>query len=257
VRPRRPPTGRLKVTTADEHAATATVTDELTELARQMSELARMMSEGLEQGLHAERVLHYAAAAVPGADQAGLLTLQARGEPVLVASTGPLVAQVEAVQSEVREGPALEALTISDIVYVPDLAESVDYPLFGPAAIDATGVRSLLSYRLYLTAERTGALNFYSTTPDAFSDLAIPLGAIFAAYASLTLINALHGDRVMHLERALESNREIGVAIGILMARDLHTQEQAFGRLRSASQNLHRKLRDVAAEVRLTGRLPE
>jgi hypothetical protein len=237
-----------------EHSATAT--DGLTELARQLSDLARMMSEGLQHGLHTERVLEFAAAAVPGAEQAGILTLHGNNHPVLVASTGPLVAQVDAVQVELREGPGLQALTLSDIVHIPDLAATPDYPRFGPAAIDATGVRSLLSYRLYLTSERTGALNFYATTPNAFPDLAIPLGAIFAAYASLTLMNALHGDRVMHLERALESNREIGVAIGILMARELQTQEQAFSRLRSASQDLHRKLHDVASEVRLTGRLP-
>lgn len=236
---------------------TAIVADELAELARQMSDLARVMSEGLEQGLHAERVLQFAAAVVPGAEQAAIITLHGRNEPVLVASTGPLVARVEGVQAQLREGPGVQALTVSDIVHIPDLAGSADYPRFGPEAIATTGVRSILSFRLYLSAERTGALNFYSTTPDAFPDVAIPLGAIFAAYASLTLVNAMHGDRAMHLERALESNREIGVAIGILMARELHTQEEAFGRLRSASQNLHRKLHDVAAEVRLTGRLPE
>jgi AmiR/NasT family two-component response regulator len=40
---------------------------------------------------------------------------------------------------------------------------------------------------------------------------------------------------IFDLERALESNREIGVAMGILMAREMCTQSQAFNRLRTAS----------------------
>jgi AmiR/NasT family two-component response regulator len=68
---------------------------------------------------------------------------------------------------------------------------------------------------------------------------------------------ALHRDQSIHLTRAVESNREIGVAMGILMANKRQTQEQAFTDLRIASQHLHRKLRDIAAEVIYTGALPD
>jgi ANTAR domain len=63
--------------------------------------------------------------------------------------------------------------------------------------------------------------------------------------------------RVGNLQEALATNREIGQAIGILMAIDRLTATQAFERLRTASQHLHRKLRDVAAEVTETGGLIE
>ena len=59
------------------------------------------------------------------------------------------------------------------------------------------------------------------------------------------------------MERALESSREIGTAIGILMARELCTADQAFDLLRVASQHTHRKLRDIAAHVKETGALPD
>jgi hypothetical protein len=49
----------------------------------------------------------------------------------------------------------------------------------------------------------------------------------------------------------------IGVALGVLMSARKVTQEQAFTLLRVASQNLHRKLRTVAAEVVETGTLPD
>jgi AmiR/NasT family two-component response regulator len=61
---------------------------------------------------------------------------------------------------------------------------------------------------------------------------------------------------IFDLERALESNREIGVAMSILMAREMCTQSQAFNRLRTASQQLNRKLRDIADDVKRTGQLP-
>jgi hypothetical protein len=49
----------------------------------------------------------------------------------------------------------------------------------------------------------------------------------------------------------------IGTAIGILVARESIVRSEAFERLRSASQNLHRKLHDIAEEVCETGVLPE
>lgn len=63
--------------------------------------------------------------------------------------------------------------------------------------------------------------------------------------------------RVANLEEALATNREIGQAIGILMASNRLTALQAFERLRTASQHSHRKLRDVAADVTEIGGLAE
>lgn len=57
------------------------------------------------------------------------------------------------------------------------------------------------------------------------------------------------------LQTALVNNRNIGCAIGILMARHSLTRQQAFDRLRTTSQDTHRKLRDVAADVLYTGDL--
>lgn len=60
-----------------------------------------------------------------------------------------------------------------------------------------------------------------------------------------------------NLRLALESNRRIGTAIGILMAQRRITDDAAFELLRSASQRGHRKLRDIAEDVVLTGALPD
>lgn len=54
----------------------------------------------------------------------------------------------------------------------------------------------------------------------------------------------------------MQSSREIGVAIGILVEHHKITAEQAFDLLRVASQRGHRKLRDVASDLVHTGELP-
>jgi AmiR/NasT family two-component response regulator len=61
---------------------------------------------------------------------------------------------------------------------------------------------------------------------------------------------------ILNLEIALQSNRRIGMAIGIVMGQLAVTEEEAFGRLRLVSQTTNRKLREVAEEVIYTGELP-
>ncbi|HEV2885713.1 MAG TPA: ANTAR domain-containing protein [Jatrophihabitans sp.] len=61
--------------------------------------------------------------------------------------------------------------------------------------------------------------------------------------------------KVDNLQRALSSNREIGAAMGILMARHQLTSDQAFDLLRRTSQHLHRKIVAIAAEVIESGEL--
>lgn len=62
--------------------------------------------------------------------------------------------------------------------------------------------------------------------------------------------------RIENLETALQTNRRIGVAIGILMSRRGVSEADAFNLLAKASQLANRKLRDVAEEVVYEGDLP-
>lgn len=59
-----------------------------------------------------------------------------------------------------------------------------------------------------------------------------------------------------NLQSALASNRRIGTAVGILMAHRRITDSSAFELLRLVSQSTHRKLREIAEDVILTGTLP-
>jgi uncharacterized membrane protein len=60
---------------------------------------------------------------------------------------------------------------------------------------------------------------------------------------------------IVQLRQALESNRDIGAATGIIMSRFRLTRDQAFDALRMVSQRQHRKLREVADDVLTTGTL--
>ena len=59
--------------------------------------------------------------------------------------------------------------------------------------------------------------------------------------------------QISHLEAAIASRTIIGQAEGILMERHRLSPEQAFQRLRTTSQHLNQKLREVAAELVATG----
>ena len=81
------------------------------------------------------------------------------------------------------------------------------------------------------------------------------MGLVLSSHGSLLVTAMLARGRATNLVRALESNREIGVAIGILMQRHQITREAAFDLLRAASQDTNRKLSAVASEVADTGML--
>ena len=116
-------------------------------------------------------------------------------------------------------------------------------------------VTSALSFRLTVLdhSETTAALTIYSERPAAFDETSVSTGLVLATHASLLVTAMLARERADNLVRALESNREIGVAMGILMQRHRLTREQAFDVLRVASQDSNRKLAHIATEVADTG----
>ena len=79
---------------------------------------------------------------------------------------------------------------------------------------------------------------------------------MLASHAAIALTAAREHEHVAQLEDALRSNREIGMAAGVLMVRHGVTEDEAFAMLRRTSQYLNVKLREIAAQVVETGRLP-
>jgi AmiR/NasT family two-component response regulator len=71
--------------------------------------------------------------------------------------------------------------------------------------------------------------------------------------AQLEQDGVIDRDKIANMELALVTCRRIGAAMGILMASMKLTEDAAFDLLRTISQNTHRKLREVAESVVLTG----
>jgi hypothetical protein len=205
-----------------------------------------------------------AAAVVPGAEYASVS--QRRGDAfVTVARTDPAADDADRLQYELGEGPCVDAATDGGVFHTGDLAADPRWRRFGPRAAQEVGVRSLLSIRLYLNGGADGlqpgdsrisaGLNLYSTRPQAFGDESYVAGMLAATHGARLVDSAVAREQNRRLTDALHSNREIGVAMGILMQQHKLTRQQAFDLLRIASQTTNRKLAAIAADVADTGLL--
>jgi transcriptional regulator with GAF, ATPase, and Fis domain len=177
-----------------------------------------------------------------------------RGDFETVAPTSELPLRVDRIQYELRSGPCVDAAVQQEIYRTGDLAAERRWPEFGRRAAAECGIRSMLSVRLFLEDDDlVAALNLYSAATDAFDESDQSVAMMLATHASTAMAGARLRAQVQHLERALQSNRGIGVAIGVLMNQYKITQAQAFDLLRMASQHGHRKLVEVAMDVTETG----
>ena len=110
-------------------------------------------------------------------------------------------------------------------------------------------MRSAIGYRLLLEDEKVGALNLFADEPGALSSRAADQGAVLAAFASVALMALRAREAAATLRLGLQSNREIGKAVGLLMAAHRVGADEAFGLLRRTSQELNMKLAHVAEQV--------
>ena len=200
------------------------------------------------------RLVETAAVHIPGVRWASVTTLRA-GRFRTEASSDPAAARADALQYEVGAGPCVDAVLEDHVLVVEDLEHDRRWPEFAARAREEVGIAGVLAYRLTLQSDSPAiaCLNAYSDTVGALDDASVATGLVLATHASLLVSVVLDRERAHHLERALRSNREIGVAMGVLMQRHGLSREQAFDVLRVASQDSNRRLADLAVEVADTG----
>lgn len=168
-----------------------------------------------------------------------------------------LLGTVADIAGGVDRTPGIDAYSGGEVVVVDDLTGDRRWPEYADQMVRRTPVRAVLSEPLTLRDTRIGVMTFYARTPGAFGPAERRRAAILADHAVLALGKALSETRAANLELALESNREVGIAIGILVERHRMTAPEAFAALRRVSQHLNRRLVDVAEDLVRTGRLPE
>jgi hypothetical protein len=228
-------------------------------LALEFAEIGRTLGTGPTVDATLELIVAAAVRSIDGCRYAGIFILE-DGEIHTVASSDPIVDQVDKLQVQTGEGPCLDAVK-SDLPYSVsiDLSDDASYPEFGPQAVNL-GVRSGLAVRL-LTDRSLGAMNLYSDLPHAFGIVDRARAVILATHCSIALDTAqARADESPispdDFRAALASRGVIGQAQGILMERERITAEQAFEVLRRASQDLNVKLRDIGQRLVDTGEDP-
>lgn len=235
------------MTTSDEHERGQDFAA-LAELAEAFNTLVQALHDGDPVVLSPVRIVEVAAQCMPRSQHAALTVLD-HGHVRNIAATSDLPGRVDRIRDDTEQGPSLDVLDTNDLVVSGDLIEDPRWPLFGARVTDATNIRSIVSYRLYLSPDHRAALTFYSNWPYAFDDIAIATGAIFAAYGSLSLTSELVLTEPVTARRSADVHREIGVAIGILMATAGLSTQSAYQQLHQASQALHRSLPSLARHV--------
>lgn len=219
-------------------------------LAREFAELATVLHDQPALRATAEEVVAFAVDAT-SADHAGVSLYHAK-QSDNTAATDPVVEQLDAMQTEVNEGPDLALSDEQPVILVVDTRHEDRWPTWAARAAEA-GIGSVLAVRLSTPGKAVGALNLYARDGDAFDSDDHAVAGILARHAALALATALHEE---NLEIAVDARKRIGQAQGILMERFGLDQEQAFAVLRRYSQAHNIKLRAVAETLIETRQLP-
>lgn len=192
-----------------------------------------------------------AKAAVDGCDAAGVTVLQ-EGTPFTSAWTDERTLAVDQDQYDADEGPCLHAARTGTCVRVT-VAESMQaWPDFTRAA-QADGVRAFLACPLLVDGAHFGALNLYSHDLDGFDDDDEAVATLVSRITSGLVAGQLRQHRsatlISQLEEAIASRAVIEQAKGAIAVVRQVTPDDAFGILRTASQETNVKLREVAART--------
>ena len=180
------------------------------------------------------------------------ITVRRKRQLETLAATSELADRLSTLQSDLGEGPCLEALDEREYYLSHDLAEDPRWPKWGPAAAEG-GVRSVVAVRLSSGDESLGSMNLYSHDKGAFAGEDHDLAMIYATHAGIALSSA---KLITGLQTALTTRHEIGLAQGILMARYGLDVPRSFEVLQRYSRDSNTKLREVAAQVIAHGGLP-
>ena len=194
---------------------------------------------------------------VDGCDHASLM-VRRHGQVVTAAASDDVARQCDRIERELGSGPCLDVMDegAPHQHICADLREGCAWPELGQRLITDHGVHGLAGFRLRQDGAKVGSLNVLSDTPDALTAASLDQATLLVAFASVGLAALTRGEEATTLRQGLASNREIGKAMGLLMAMHGIGDDQAFAMLAQVSQEMNLKLAQVAAQVIATHRPP-
>jgi ANTAR domain/GAF domain len=211
--------------------------------------LAALVYAGADSQAVLDAICEVAVDVIPGADHVCISTLDRDNRLRSRAASDDVAALMDRLESDAQEGPCLDSIESDSFQRDDDIAHHSTWPRLAELTLSRTPVRGMIGYRLQEGLGGRSALNVFSDTPGALSDESAGVGALFASFASVALLAAERHHDAEHLRLGLESNREIGKAVGLLMAAHGVDADEAFQILRSASSRTNTKLAAIAERI--------
>jgi GAF domain-containing protein len=196
-----------------------------------------------------QAVCEAATTLVPGCDHASLMLAQ--GDTMVTAAASDAIAQaVDVLERELGEGPCVDAIRDEAAYISADLAQDAsEWPLLTERVLAETPVRGMAGFRMMVDNNKSGALNLMSDTPGALTAHSIDQAIVLASFLSVALMAAARRNDARSLREGLASNREIGKAMGLMMAFHKINDDEAFELLRRTSHDMNLKVREVARQI--------
>ncbi len=187
---------------------------------------------------------------VDGCDHASLM-MRRRDRVQTVAASDDVARRIDEMERVLDEGPCLDAIDESepDQHLCSDLTTGSKWPELAARILRETDVKGMAGFRIRQDGQKVGALNVFSDTPGALTEHSLEQAVMLTAFASVAMAALERGEEAQTLRRGLQSNREIGKAIGLMMAMHDIGDDQAFAMLSKVSQEMNIKLAEVASQV--------
>lgn len=187
---------------------------------------------------------------VDGCDHASIMQRGKDGHFRTAVSTDEVARTIDKLEQLHKEGPCLDAIAEDAPQFENDLADpSTQWPRLAAEVVRQTPVRSAAGFRIIAGDQKIGALNLFSDRVGGISERSADHAILLAAFASVAVTSLHHKEQARTLASGLESNREIGKAIGLLMAAHDVSDEEAFELLRSASSRTNTRLSVIAERI--------
>jgi ANTAR domain/GAF domain len=185
---------------------------------------------------------------VDGCDHASLM-LHQDGGYVTVASSDEVASVVDGFERDLGEGPCLDAIVDQAVYHDADLTDGSPWPRLTERVLGETPVRGMAGFRLRGGDDVRGALNLFSDEPGGLTGRSVDQAIVLASFITVALFAAKERRAAATLRAGLHSNREIGKAMGLMMAFHKISDDEAFAMLKKASQDMNLKLAEVARQV--------
>ena len=180
------------------------------------------------------------------------VTLQRAGRARSAGSNDDRAHACDEVEYRADEGPCLTAMETGTVQRVRDVRGDDRWPAWREAAL-AHGFRSSAGVPARVREGVDVSLNLYADSVDAFDDGALAQAQVYADEVAraitLSLRWAEQAEINADLRAALASRAVIDQALGVVMAQNRCSAQEAFRVLKDASQRRNLKLRDVATAL--------